>query len=95
MKYLLIKDNKRRQLWKKTYYNKILYKYYFKQLELNQFIYMLKLNKFSRNSSISRLKNRCVYSARGVVLNKYKMSRFFLKKYLNMGLLNGFTKASW
>lgn len=56
----------------------------------------LKLQKLPRNSSMSRVRNRCQITgrARGY-LRKFKMSRLAVREFANRGLLPGVTKASW
>jgi small subunit ribosomal protein S14 len=54
------------------------------------------LNKMPRDSSPSRLRNRCLLTgrARGV-LRKFKLSRLCFREMASMGLIPGVTKASW
>ena len=61
--------------------------------------YLEILNNFSKikkNSSFSRIKNRCfITSRRGGILNKMKISRIKLKELSNNGLILGVKKLSW
>jgi len=54
------------------------------------------LNKLKRNSTLTRIKNRCVITgrARSVYL-KYKMSRIVFRELASRGDLIGVTKSSW
>lgn len=56
----------------------------------------LQLSKLPKNSSITRIKNRCIFTGRGrSVYSKLKLSRILLREYINSGILPGFTKSSW
>lgn len=54
------------------------------------------LNKLPKNSSKTRLHNRCQFTgrARGC-LRKFKMSRLCFREMANQGLIPGIVKASW
>ena len=54
------------------------------------------LNKFPKNSSKTRLRNRCQFTgrARGF-LSKFKMSRLCFREMASQGLIPGIVKASW
>ena len=56
----------------------------------------LKLQKFPRNSSPTRLHNRCILSGRpkGFYRN-FGLSRHFVRELAHDGLLPGIKKASW
>jgi len=56
----------------------------------------LKLQKLPRNSSQTRLNNRCLISgrSRGFFRN-FQLSRHFLREMALSGLLPGIQKASW
>ncbi len=56
----------------------------------------LRLQKLPRNSSMSRVRNRCRLTGRPRgYLRKFNMSRIAVRQYANLGLLPGVTKASW
>jgi small subunit ribosomal protein S14 len=57
---------------------------------------MITLNKLPKNSSPTRLRNRCQLTgrARGV-LSKFKLSRLCFREFANNGLIPGMVKASW
>lgn len=54
------------------------------------------LNKMPKNSSPTRLRNRCQFTgrARGF-LRKFKLSRLCFREMANQGLIPGIVKASW
>ncbi len=57
---------------------------------------MISLNKLPKNSSPTRLRNRCQFTgrARGF-LRKFKMSRLCFRELANQGFIPGIVKASW
>ena len=54
------------------------------------------LNKMPRDSSPTRLRNRCQITgrARGF-LRKFKLSRLTFRELASMGMIPGVTKSSW
>ena len=57
---------------------------------------LLKLCALPRNSSLSRLRNRCVMSGRPRgVYSHTKLSRLCFREAASRGLLPGILKASW
>lgn len=54
------------------------------------------LNKLPKNSSRTRLRNRCQFTgrARGT-LRKFKLSRICFREMASQGLIPGVFKASW
>lgn len=49
-----------------------------------------------RNSSRSRVRNRCIFTGRsGGVLSFCKLSRIRIRNLASQGLLSGINKASW
>ncbi len=62
----------------------------------DRFAARLKLAKLPRNSSATRLHNRCDLSgrARGYY-RKVRLSRIALREFANFGQVPGMTKASW
>lgn len=53
-------------------------------------------NKYFKDSSITKIKNKCLISGRNrSVLKKFKLSRMFLKNLGVCGYINGLRKASW
>jgi small subunit ribosomal protein S14 len=56
----------------------------------------ISLNKLPKNSSPTRLRNRCQFTGRSRgYLRKFKMSRLCFREMANQGLIPGIIKASW
>lgn len=54
------------------------------------------LNKMPKNSSKTRLRNRCQLTGRSRgFLRKFKLSRLCFREMANQGLIPGIVKASW
>jgi len=54
------------------------------------------LNKLPKNSSPTRLRNRCQFTGRSRgVLSKFKLSRLCFRELALQGLIPGIVKASW
>lgn len=61
-----------------------------------RFTARLKLAKLPRDSSPTRLHNRCEFSGRSRgYYRKFKLSRIALRELANFGQIPGMTKASW
>jgi small subunit ribosomal protein S14 len=57
---------------------------------------MISLNKLPKNSSPTRLRNRCQFTGRSRgFLRKFKMSRLCFRELANQGFIPGIVKASW
>lgn len=57
---------------------------------------MISLNKLPKNSSPTRLRNRCQFTGRSRgFLRKFKMSRLCFREMANQGYIPGIVKASW
>lgn len=57
---------------------------------------MIALNKLPKNSSPTRLRNRCQFTGRSRgFLRKFKMSRLCFREMANQGYIPGIVKASW
>ena len=67
------------------------------EIKVNNYINNLYyLQNYSKNSSISVIKNMCIDTTRSRgVLTFYKLSRIKLKEYGTMGLIPGIRKSSW
>jgi len=99
MKYIVEKDKKRRELFRKNE----LKRNYLKAIINNSSISghtklnaMLKLTRMPKDSSVVRVKNRCIITGRArSVYRDFKISRIILRKYAHSGLLPGIHKASW
>ena len=56
----------------------------------------LQLTKLPKNSSHSRIKNRCILSGRSRgTYARLRISRISLRKYASLGLITGLRKACW
>ena len=54
------------------------------------------LNKLPKNSSPTRLRNRCQFTGRSRgFLRKFKLSRLCFREMALQGLIPGIVKASW
>lgn len=61
-----------------------------------RFAATIKLAEMPRNSSATRIRNRCEVSGRPrAVYRKNKMSRVALREYGSKGLIPGLVKSSW
>ncbi len=99
MKILYTKDKNRRNIFLLLEKKKIVLNHIINNLNLSwdtrNFAY-LQLNNISKISTITKIKNRCVFSNRSrSIYRKFKLSRIFLKKYALQGLIMGVKKASW
>ena len=57
---------------------------------------MLKLAELPRNSSPTRIRNRCELTGRPRgYYRKFRLSRIMLRELASQGLIPGVTKASW
>lgn len=55
-----------------------------------------KLSKLPRNSSFTRVRNRCVFTGRPrAVYENFRMSRIVFRELASQGQLHGVQKASW
>lgn len=56
----------------------------------------IKLSERPRNSSLTRIRNRCEVSGRSRgYYRKFQMSRIALRELGNQGMIPGLTKSSW
>ncbi|CAK7338450.1 unnamed protein product [Dovyalis caffra] len=94
-----IKDHHRRLLAEKFELRRNLYKALVRDPTLPQEmreLHAYKLAKLPRNSSFTRVRNRCVFSGRPRgVYQLFRMSRIVFRTLANQGVLNGIRKASW
>lgn len=94
-----LRDHKRRLLAEKYELRGKLYKAVCRDPDLpldmrEKFRY--KLSKLPRNSSMTRLRNRCIFTGRSrAVYKKFRMSRIVFRTLANKGELTGVKKASW
>jgi small subunit ribosomal protein S14 len=93
------KNNRRRKLTKKFASKRARLKAiaYDKELPLEErFEAQLKLAQLPRNSSATRIRNRCEVTGRArAYYRKLKMSRIALRDLGSKGLIPGLVKSSW
>jgi len=96
MKSVLERDKKRRNLYKKYEMRRLilkslLYSDGLKEYEKNFIQYLLK--RIPRDSSLVRIRNRCILTGRGRgVFTKFRLSRIMLKHYGLQGWVPGLRK---
>lgn len=67
-----------------------------KATEEERFAARIALNKMRRDTSPSRLKNRCLLTGRTHgYLRKFKVSRLCFREMASRGMIPGVVKASW
>lgn len=93
------RDQQRRALFSKYEGERLHYKCAIKNLSIaaaTRAECVHRLHKISRNSSLTRVRNRCVLSGRGRAVNKFfKLSRIKCRELASRGLLMGVYKSSW
>ncbi|KAJ4829959.1 ribosomal protein S14, S11 [Turnera subulata] len=94
-----IKDNHRRQLAAKYELRRNLFKALVRDPELPTEMRenaSAKLAALPRNSSFTRVRNRCIFSGRPRgVYEVFRMSRLVFRALASRGMLAGVKKASW
>lgn len=99
MKYIIEKDKKRRELFTKYEYKRLVYKSILNweciDKQIRNFI-QIKLSKHPKDSSPVRIRNRCIKTgrARGI-LSTFRISRIVFRDLGSKGEIPGLTKASW
>ena len=84
---IVVRDNKRRQLHQK---------YSAKRAELKRLGDLEGLHRLPRNSSPTRLKNRCTETGRPRgYMRTFGLSRISFREHASKGEIPGVTKASW
>jgi small subunit ribosomal protein S14 len=93
------KNNKRKQMVKQTAAKRARLKAIAKDQKLSledRFAAQLKLAELPRNSSPTRVRNRCEVSGRPRgYYRKLRMSRIALRELGNLGQVPGLVKSSW
>lgn len=93
------KDSNKRQLVAKNELARLKYKSIIKNQSLPpgiRYKFILKLNKLSRNSSKTRIKNKCILTGRSRgVYSMFRLSRIKFRELASQGMLPGVKKASW
>lgn len=94
-----IEDHKRRLLASKFEVKRKLYKALHRDVDLPIELrekYLAKLSQLPRNSSFTRVRNRCIFTGRSrAVYEKFRMSRIVFRSLASQGMLMGIKKASW
>ncbi|GAB2226523.1 hypothetical protein Droror1_Dr00022333 [Drosera rotundifolia] len=94
-----IPDHKRRLLAAKCEVKRMLYKAMCNDPSLPIEVrekQRYKLSKLPRNSSFTRIRNRCIFSGRPrAVYQKFRMSRIVFRSLASQGQVMGVKKASW
>jgi small subunit ribosomal protein S14 len=98
MKYLLIKDRRRRVLFNLFEKKRNFLYTIYQNLSLDPKIRLVayfRLYTLARDSSITRIKNRCVFTNRPRSIYKhFGLSRLMFRKYVFQGKLIGVKKSS-
>jgi small subunit ribosomal protein S14 len=93
------KDQKKRNLFAKYEVKRLVLKSIIRENTLSKnikFHSVNELNKLPKNSSLSKIKNRCVLTGRAKGnYSKFKISRISFRELALKGLLPGVTKSSW
>lgn len=93
------RDQQRRALFAKHECQRLLYKCAIKNLSVASGIrgkYVSSLNEMPRNSSLTRVRNRCVLTGRGRGVHRFfKLSRIKFRELASQGSLMGVCKSSW
>jgi ribosomal protein S14 len=99
MQSLLFKDKKRRQLFIKYEEKKYILKYIQNNLNISKTIRERAYTKYLQmpnNSSLTRVRNRCVLTNRPrAVYKKFKFSRIQFRNLALEGEIPGVRKATW
>uniref|UniRef100_A0A2P2N1H8 Small ribosomal subunit protein uS14m n=1 Tax=Rhizophora mucronata TaxID=61149 RepID=A0A2P2N1H8_RHIMU len=94
-----MRDNNRRVLAEKHELRRKLYKSLVRDPSLPSEMRenaLYKLSKLPRNSSFTRVRNRCIFTGRPRgVYQAFRMSRIVFRTLASNGMLNGIKKASW
>jgi small subunit ribosomal protein S14 len=86
-KSIIARDLKRRKMHEK---------YAAKRAELKELGDLDGLHKLPRNSSPTRLKNRCLETGRPkAYMRRFGLSRISFREHANKGEIPGVTKSSW
>jgi small subunit ribosomal protein S14 len=93
------KDNSKRMLYKKTEKKRTLFKSLFNNRSLSnklRFLIFIELSKISKNSSKSRIVNRCIFTGRAhSVYKTFRVNRMQLKDLAFNNLIPGIKNLGW
>lgn len=99
MKSLLHKDQKRRKLYQKFEEKRYFLNYIINNLKIDKSLRTDAYNQlilFSRNSSKTRVRNRCTLTNRPrAVYKKFKISRLMFRELSLKGEIPGIKKITW
>lgn len=99
MKYLGLKDQKRRKQFFEYEKIRIILKYLLQKENLSvkdRILITKNLESLPKDSSITRLRNRCVITNRGRgVLQSFRLSRIQLREMFSLGIVPGYKKSVW
>ena len=99
MKNIVKRDQKRRDLFLKNELKRVQYKSIIKNSSIAGVVkdkYVTRLNQIDRNSSLVRVKNRCILTGRGRAVYRFcRLSRIRFRELAAGGLLLGVSKSSW
>lgn len=95
----VIRDHKRRLQLAKYELKRLQYKALCQDRNLSSDLRaeaFLNLSKLPRNSSKTRIRNRCIFTGRPRSVNKlFRVSRIVFRELASQGKLLGISKASW
>lgn len=93
------KDQNRRKLVQKHELRRLQYKALINDFSIPKKVryqFIQKLNKLPKNSSITRVRNRCILTGRGRSVFRFcKLSRIIIRQLAAQGQLAGIQKSSW
>lgn len=99
MKYIIKKNKKQRSLFNQFEKKKLILKTISKNFLFSKEIRWKNQQKFfliNNNSSITRIKNRCIVTGRSKSIYRFfKLSRIQLREFASQGLLPGLSKYNW
>jgi len=99
MKNLIERDKKRRDLVLKYEQKRSTLKYILSNRSLPAAIRWqagVDLTGLPKNSSKTRLNNRCILTGRGKAVSRaFRLSRIMVRTFAHLGGISGFQKSSW
>lgn len=99
MTNLIIRDHTRRSLVAKYEFKRTQYKAISHDRNLPyslRYVFALKLALLPRNSSKTRIRNRCIVTGRPrSVYKKFRVSRIVFRELASQGAISGIKKSSW
>jgi succinate dehydrogenase (ubiquinone) iron-sulfur subunit len=99
MKSSILKDLKKRRMSTKYEIDRLTLKFIIRSNDTPSDIKLAavrKLNELPKNSSPTRIKNRCIFTGRSKgIVKKYRLSRIIFRQMALSGDLSGIQKSSW